>query len=351
MEEETEDSMTVIGQIEQVKRENLGLLTVLCGEDVGQYQIAKELLLRQIDFSTADLGFAYFDMSEAEYRQVDLDLVSLPFFSDEKVVILDYFSDMTTDKKRYLTDDELKQFEAYLENPVETTRLVILAPGKLDSKRRLVKLLKRDGLILEANPLKEADLKHYFQKEVCRIGLQMDADVFHYLLGKSNFDFAEVSKNLAFLQSYKGQEPIFLADIDAAIPKTLQDNIFDLTQLVLQSKMDQARNLVRDLRLQGEEEIKLIAIMLTQFRTYLQVQILQAQGRGEQQIVAELSEIMGRKVNPFQVKYALRDSRHLSIGFLKKAIKFLIETDFQMKTGQFDKEYLFDLALLKIATT
>ncbi len=351
MEEETEDSMTVIGQIEQVKRENLGLLTVLCGEDVGQYQIAKELLLRQIDFSTADLGFAYFDMSEAEYRQVDLDLVSLPFFSDEKVVILDYFSDMTTDKKRYLTDDELKQFEAYLENPVETTRLVILVPGKLDSKRRLVKLLKRDGLILEANPLKEADLKHYFQKEVCRIGLQMDADVFHYLLGKSNFDFAEVSKNLAFLQSYKGQEPIFLADIDAAIPKTLQDNIFDLTQLVLQSKMDQARNLVRDLRLQGEEEIKLIAIMLTQFRTYLQVQILQAQGRGEQQIVAELSEIMGRKVNPFQVKYALRDSRHLSIGFLKKAIKLLIETDFQMKTGQFDKEYLFDLALLKIATT
>ncbi len=351
MEEETEDSMTVIGQIEQVKRENLGLLTVLCGEDVGQYQIAKELLLRQIDFSTADLDFAYFDMSEAEYRQVDLDLVSLPFFSDEKVVILDYFSDMTTDKKRYLTDDELKQFEAYLENPVETTRLVILAPGKLDSKRRLVKLLKRDGLILEANPLKEADLKHYFQKEVCRIGLQMDADVFHYLLGKSNFDFAEVSKNLAFLQSYKGQEPIFLADIDAAIPKTLQDNIFDLTQLVLQSKMDQARNLVRDLRLQGEEEIKLIAIMLTQFRTYLQVQILQAQGRGEQQIVVELSEIMGRKVNPFQVKYALRDSRHLSIGFLKKAIKLLIETDFQMKTGQFDKEYLFDLALLKIATT
>lgn len=308
-------------------------------------------MLRQIDFSTADLGFAYFDMSEAEYRQVDLDLVSLPFFSDEKVVILDYFSDMTTDKKRYLTDDELKQFEAYLENPVETTRLVILAPGKLDSKRRLVKLLKRDGLILEANPLKEADLKHYFQKEVCRIGLQMDVDVFHYLLGKSNFDFAEVSKNLAFLQSYKGQEPIFLADIDAAIPKTLQDNIFDLTQLVLQSKMDQARNLVRDLRLQGEEEIKLIAIMLTQFRTYLQVQILQAQGRGEQQIVAELSEIMGRKVNPFQVKYALRDSRHLSIGFLKKAIKLLIETDFQMKTGQFDKEYLFDLALLKIATT
>ncbi|MDG4514397.1 DNA polymerase III subunit delta [Streptococcus suis] len=343
--------MTVIEQIEQIKKGNLGLLTILCGEDVGQYHIAKDLLMKQLEFDTSDLGFAYFDMSEADYHQVDLDLVSLPFFSDEKIVILDYFADLTTDKKRYLTDDELKQFESYLENPVETTRLIILTPGKLDSKRRLVKLLKRDGLVLEANPLKEMELKNHFQNEVGRLGLRMDPDVFHYLMVKSNFDFAEVSKNLVFLQSYRGQNAISLADIDAAIPKTLQDNIFDLTQLVLQSKMDEANHLVRDLRLQGEDEIKLIAIMLTQFRTYLQVQILHEQGRGEQQIVTALSDLSGRKINPYQVKYALRDSRNLSVGFLKKVVKLLIETDYQIKTGQFDKDYLFDIALLRIATS
>ena len=343
--------MTVIEQIEQIKKGNLGFLTILCGEDVGQYHIAKDLLMKQLEFDTSDLGFAYFDMSEADYHQVDLDLVSLPFFSDEKVVILDYFADLTTDKKRYLTDDELKQFEAYLENPVETTRLIILAPGKLDSKRRLVKLLKRDGLVLEANPLKEMELKNHFQNEVGRLGLRMDPDVFHYLMVKSNFDFAEVSKNLVFLQSYRGQNEISLADIDVAIPKTLQDNIFDLTQLVLQTKMDEANHLVRDLRLQGEDEIKLIAIMLTQFRTYLQVQILHEQGRGEQQIVTALSDLSGRKINPYQVKYALRDSRNLSVVFLKKVVKLLIETDYQIKTGQFDKDYLFDIALLRIATS
>ncbi|HEM3625279.1 DNA polymerase III subunit delta [Streptococcus suis] len=343
--------MTVIEQIEQIKKGNLGLLTILCGEDVGQYHIAKDLLMKQLEFDTSDLGFAYFDMSEADYHQVDLDLVSLPFFSDEKIVILDYFADLTTDKKRYLTDDELKQFESYLENPVETTRLIILTPGKLDSKRRLVKLLKRDGLVLEANPLKEMELKNHFQNEVGRLGLRMDPDVFHYLMVKSNFDFSEVSKNLVFLQSYRGQNAISLADIDAAIPKTLQDNIFDLTQLVLQSKMDEANHLVRDLRLQGEDEIKLIAIMLTQFRTYLQVQILHEQGRGEQQIVTALSDLSGRKINPYQVKYALRDSRNLSVGFLKKVVKLLIETDYQIKTGQFDKDYLFDIALLRIATS
>lgn len=191
--------MTVIRQIEQIKKDKLGLITVLCGEDVGQYQFAKDLLLRQLGFEAADLTYAYFDMAEADYSQVDLDLVSLPFFADEKVVILDYFADLTTDKKRYLTDDELKQFELYLDNPVETTRLVIFAPGKLDSKRRLVKLLKRDGLILEAAPLKEADIKAHFQREVQQLGLQIDGVAYQYLLVKSNYDFAEISKNLAFV--------------------------------------------------------------------------------------------------------------------------------------------------------
>ncbi|MFX3784945.1 DNA polymerase III subunit delta, partial [Streptococcus suis] len=59
-----------------------------------------------------------------------------------------------------------------------------------------------------ANPLKEIDLKNHFQKEILRIGLQMGGEVFQYILEKSNFDFAEISKNLAFLDSFKGKETI-----------------------------------------------------------------------------------------------------------------------------------------------
>ncbi|MER0123492.1 DNA polymerase III subunit delta [Streptococcus sp. ZJ93] len=341
--------MIVIDEIQKLSKERLGLLTVLTGEDVGQFQLAKEALLKQISFDSSDLSYAYFDMSEVAYRQVELDLVSLPFFSDEKIVILDYFSDVTTDKKRYLSDDELKQFETYLAQPVETTHLIIIAAGKLDSKRRLVKLLKRDGLVLEATALKEVEFRQFFMQKTREMGLNLENQVFEHLLMKSNLDFAEMHKNLSFLQSYKGSSQISLDDIEQAIPKTLQDNVFDMSQLLLQGKIDPARQLVRDLRLQGEDEIKLIAILLNQFRLFLQVQLLQKEGQGEQQIVATLSEIVGRKINPFQVKFALRDSRPLTLSFLKKAIQVLIETDYQIKQGLFEKNYLFDLALIKIA--
>ena len=43
-----------------------------------------------------------FDMKEVVYKDVELELVSLPFFADEKIVILDHFVDITTAKKRFL---------------------------------------------------------------------------------------------------------------------------------------------------------------------------------------------------------------------------------------------------------
>ena len=336
--------------IEKLSREKLPKITVLAGEDLGQYSQAKEKFLKQIGFDSSDLTYSYFDMSETDYQDAELDLESMPFFSDEKVVIFDHFADMTTAKKSYLDEKALKRLENYLQSPVETTRLVLMASGKLDGKRRLVKLLKRDALVLEANSLKDTELRTYFQKQAHQEGLTFDKGVFEELLVKSSFDFSDIQKNLAFLKGYKTEGNISSQDIMEAIPKSLQDNIFDMTQLLLRGQIQDVRELVHDLRLQGEDEIKLIAVMLGQFRTYLQVKLLSAQGKSEQQIVSSLSDYLSRKVNPFQVRYAIRDSRHLSVAFLKTTIKTLVETDYQIKTGTLDKDYLLDLALLKIAS-
>lgn len=341
--------MQAITDIKNLTVQSLPPILVLTGEDVGQFEWLKKEISKNIGYDPSDLNYSYFDMKEASYVDVELDLVSLPFFADEKIVILDHLLDLTTAKKRYLTDEELKQFESYLERPSESTRLVIFAEGKLDSKRRLVKLLKRDALIIEAATPKEQDLKRYFSSQAQEMGLQFVGDALDQLLLKSGYDFGDLQKNLAFLKAYKEDGQIRLEDIEEAVPKTLQDNIFDLTQMILQRRIDQARALVKDLRLQGEDEIKLIAILLSQFRMFSQVKIFSEEGQSESQIVTSLSELSGRKINPYQVKFALRDSRRISLTFLRQAMMILIETDYAIKNGSYDKDYLFDLALLKVA--
>lgn len=342
--------MLAIEESQKLTLSNLPILSLFTGTDQGQFEVMKSQVLKQIGYDSADLNFAYFDMKEVVYKDVELELVSLPFFADEKIVILDHFVDITTAKKRFLTDDELKSFEEYLDNPSLTTKLLIFAEGKLDSKRRLVKLLKRDAKVFDAVEAKEQELRQYFQKWSQKRGLQFLGQSFENLLIKSGFQFSEIQKNLLFLQSYKEDSVIEEEDIVNAIPKTLQDNIFDLTQFILTKKMDQARDLVRDLTLQGEDEIKLIAVMLGQFRTFTQVKILAESGQTESQIASSLGSFLGRNPNPYQIKFALRDARGLSLSFLKQAISYLIETDYQIKTGLYEKSFLFEKALLQIAS-
>ena len=342
--------MLAIEESQKLTLSNLPSLSLFTGTEQGQFEVMKSQVLKQIGYDSADLNFAYFDMKEVVYKDVELELVSLPFFADEKIVILDHFVDITTAKKRFLTDDELKSFEEYFDNPSPTTKLLIFAEGKLDSKRRLVKLLKRDAKVFDAVEAKEQELRQYFQKWSQKQGLQFVGQSFENLLVKSGFQFSEIQKNLLFLQSYKEDSVIEEEDIVNAIPKTLQDNIFDLTQFILTKKMDQARDLVRDLTLQGEDEIKLIAVMLGQFRTFTQVKILSESGQAESQIASSLGSFLGRNPNPYQIKFALRDSRGLSLSFLKQAISYLIETDYQIKTGLYEKGFLFEKALLQIAS-
>lgn len=341
--------MQALQTIKKISAENLPPILVLSGDDIGQFEWMKEQLFKKVGYDSSDLNYSYFDMKETAYSEVELDLVSLPFFADEKIVILDHFVDVTTAKKRYLTDDELQSFEGYLSAPLETTRLIVIAEGKLDSKRRIVKLLKRDAQLLEATELKEQELRAHFAEEIKSLGLAIDSQAFDQLLIKSGFDFSEIQKNLEFLKTYKGASSITITDIEEAILKTLQDNLFDLIQMILKKQIDSARSLVKDLRLQGEDEIKLLAILLSQFRIYTQVKLLKQEGRTESQIVSDLSELTGRKVNPYQVKFALRDSRGISLSYLEQAICLLIDTDFQMKSGTYEKDYLFDLAVLKLA--
>ena len=324
--------MQAINDIKDLTVHTLPPILVLTGEDVGQFEWLKKDILQKIAYDPSDLNYSYFDMKETSYAVVELDLVSLPFFADEKIVILDHLLDLTTAKKRVLTDEDLKQFESYLEMPSESTKLVIFAEGKLDSKRRLVKLLKREAQIVEAATPKDQDLKRYFASQAQELGLKFVGDALDQLLLKSGYDFGELQKNLALLQAYKEDGQITLEDVEEAVPKTLQDNIFDLTQMILKRQIDQASNLVKDLRLQGEDEIKLIAIMLGQFRLFTQVKILSEEGQPESQIVTSLSDLSGRKINPYQVKFALRDSRRLSLPFLKQAMITLIETDYAIKS-------------------
>lgn len=95
------------------------------------------------------------------------------------------------------------------------------------------------------------------------------------------------------------------------------------------------------MHIQGEETIKINAILISQIRLYLQTAILLNLGYQQGNITKSLN------VHPYRVKLAVQQVRKMDIQTLTRLYDELIENDYKIKSGQRDKEFLFQLFLLQ----
>ncbi|MCL2112967.1 DNA polymerase III subunit delta [Lactococcus protaetiae] len=329
--------MSVFDEFEKIKNEGLPQILVIFGEADDMVQELKSQILDFVNFEPTDLSQAYYDLTTTNANLALEELESLPFFSDSRLVILENLVNLTTVKKSVLDEKQLKRFENFLENPSSTTQLVLILHGKLDSRLKVVKKLKSQAYLLEATELKTSELIQYFGQVT-----QLKKNVLAKIAEKSNDSFSIMKQNIGLVQTYALGREVTTDDVEKVVPKSLQDNIFALTDLIFKGKIDEARELVHDLTLQGEDLIKILAILTNSYRLYLQVKLMQEKRWQEQQQVSFL------KMHPYPVKLANQLVRKLSSDFLKKSLLELIQLDFAVKTSVADKAYLFDITLIKL---
>ncbi|MFK4862586.1 DNA polymerase III subunit delta [Lactococcus petauri] len=329
--------MSAFEELEKIKKAGLPQILVLYGEEEDLVQELKSRLLEYVHFDSTDLGQAYFDLNNANANLALEELESLPFFVEQKLVILENLTNLTTVKKAVFDEKQTVRFENFLNDPVETTQLILILHGKLDSRLKLTKKLKTQATLLEAQELKPQELSRVFADT------GLSGTILQRIFENSNFSFPVIKQNISLLKTYVGERTITLADVEKVVPKSLQDNIFLLTDLILKGDVNQARDLVHDLTLQGEELIKILVILTNSFRLYYQVKLMQNKGWNEQKQTSYL------KIHPYRVKLANQQVRNMQESFLAQATLSLIELDCKIKSSGVDANYLFDLALIKLA--
>ena len=156
--------MTVFDEFNEIKRKGLPQILVIFGESRELVGELKNQLLTEVNFEPTDLSQAYYDLTPSNSDLALEDLESLPFFSDSRLVILENLVNLTTAKKSVLDEKQLKRFENFLDDPPETTQLVLILYGKLDSRLKVVKKLKAKATLLEAQELKSQELIQYFSR-------------------------------------------------------------------------------------------------------------------------------------------------------------------------------------------
>ncbi|RDU35447.1 DNA polymerase III subunit delta [Neobacillus piezotolerans] len=328
----------------QIKAKQFSPVYLLFGTESFLMRETGQLLLEQVLGDERDFNFSTYDMEESPIEAAIEDAETFPFLGEKKIVFVQNPVFLTAEKQKEKITHNLARLEAYLKEPAPYTILVFFAPyEKLDERKKVTKELKKAAAAAELKKLSEPEVKQWIAGQAKRKGFTMDPEAVEIVASLAGTNLFMLSNELDKLALYAGSGGrIDAQTAEMLIPKSLEQNIFSLTDKVVQRKTGDALRIYYDLVKQNEEPIKILALLAGQFRLIYQIKELARKGYGQQQIAGLL------KVHPYRVKMAAGLAGRFSDEELTGMIGQLAEADYLMKTGGADKSLLVELFLMKL---
>lgn len=331
----------------QIRAKQLSPVYLLYGTESFLMRETGQLLLEQVLGDERDFNFSTYDMEETPIEAALEDAETFPFMGEKKIIFVQNPVFLTSEKQKEKMVHNLPKLEAYLKEPAPYTILVFFAPyEKLDERKKVTKELKKTAVAAELKKLSEQELKPWIADQAKRKGFEVEPEAVEMVAALAGTNLFMLSNELDKLALYAGPGGrIDAQTAEMLIPKSLEQNIFSLTDKVVQRKTADALRIYYDLVRQNEEPIKILALLAGQFRLIYQIKELARKGYGQQQIAGLL------KVHPYRVKMAAGISGRFSDEELAGIIGQLAEADYQMKTGGADKSLLVEMFLMKLGKT
>lgn len=313
-------------------------LIVVQGQDNMLNLQVRQFIRQQFSKDGLEFNLSSYDLQEEGALGALLDeATTLPFFGDERVVFVENPLLLTTKGTKIETTALLE----YLQHPLDTTRLIFLAPyEKLDSRKKVVKTLLKQALLINTNAPEPKILLKVLEKDAQRLGANLTPNLLTYLVQRVAFSYGEAYQVLEQCSLYP--KPITEQVIQAMVPQKIEASVFDLITAIYHGRLEQALALYHHLLAEGTEPIMILSLMIGQARLLLQVALLRQRGLQQGEIAARLT------VHPYRIKLAYQMGQRFKSQQLAQFIMALIELDYQIKTGQLDKETALELQLIRL---
>src|SRR5699024_4366543 len=232
------------------------------------------------DEESLDLNFSSFDMEESTINDALFEATSFPFFGDRKVVFIQNPFFLTGQKVKGAPEHNLEELEDYINNPAEFSVLVLFAPyEKLDRRKKITKTLEKKARIIDVSSPYPNEANRYIKEVVKEKGFKFTDGSFQLFTERTDGNLTNMMHELDKLFLYHADSKRITKDsIQHLVPKSLEQNVFELNTLVLNNQVEASIETYHDLLVQKEEPIKIVALLISQFRLLLQVKILHKQG-------------------------------------------------------------------------
>ncbi len=303
------------------------------------YGINKGLIkneIKKIINSLKDADLIKYDMSNTLIEDVVEDASTVDLFNKKKIIILEDSFFLGANK----TIDNLEKLEHYIEHYNSDSYLIFICNAeKLDSRKKINKLLASHKVI-EANKADKSFLTKYINDKLKEDNYKID-DI-NFFLERVGTNLNNIDNELDKLKMYTLKtKKITNEDITKTTTKTLEEEIFSLTDAIILKNTKKALDLLESFLNVNYDEIQIILLLANQFHFLFQVKRLLNKNKSE----TEIAKIL--EVNPYRVKYSIKKIYSYSESMILENIKKLAKIDHDIKLGIMDKNLALKLFILQ----
>lgn len=286
-------------------------------------------------------NFVRFDSREVTVQAIADEAMYVPLGVEKKAIVIDYayYLAKTPTKEKIESDQNYDVLFKYVEqmNP-EVDLFFLVYSGTLDKKSLIVKAAENHGKIFELTDIKPEEWPEYIRRYFSKLEAIIDNDAVTELQSRIGSDAQKFVTEANKLATYT--KHITKETIELMVARPFEESSFALTNALVKNDKEKALRIYRDLMTLNQEPIMFIAMVANQFRLYSEVFILAEKGNN----LAEISKILG--VHEYRCRLALQVRNVYSLDQVLQVLDQLYLLDFQIKSGQVDRYYGFELFLI-----
>lgn len=278
------------------------------------------------------MNYACYEGKGIDLREV-IDLAeTMPFFAERRLIVFEnsgFFKSGGTE----LAD--------YVKELPETTSFLFVE-NEVDKRSKLYKAVKAKGRAVELGFQDEATLKRWVAGLVKKENKQMPDQTIVYFLNKTGTDMENITKELEKLYCYAlERDAITKEDVDAVCITQISNHIFDMVDAVAQKNQRKALELYYDLLALKEPPMRILFLLIRQYRILHQVKGLLKVGYGRKEIASKAG------LHPFVAGKYMDLAKRFPAAGLRAVMEEGAELEQSVKTGKLTDNLAVELFLVK----
>lgn len=336
----------------KLSKDSLANVYLFYGEENYKKRLYRDQLKKLVTGGN-DMNYSYFEGNSIDFNAVYDSVVTLPFFSDKRLVVVENSGKFKSKAQKGAeeSDEESKEESGdalllkILEDLPDSTCLAFFEETAAKNKKTY-KLIKEKGTIIECGADTDGDVISWLSKGFAQAGKKANRGALQLLVDRVGTDYDKLRREYEKILGYIGDHPeVTEEDVLAISSEDVESKIFDMLGAMGRKDVKRVLEKYNDLLVNREHPLYILAMLRIQFRTLLQTAELRNKGYTTQDVARIL------KKRDFVIRNA---EGYLRGGFKMKDVRDILdeisETDRKIKSGDLNEQVGVEMLLVKFST-